>query len=865
MAKNSPQQTANTISLPDLAKNLFARLRSIGFARWYSWFAVMVLAGTTTAWAWLGASLQQSNADQLASSYLFENSHTFNGAEFPGSHSFLFKWPLFWIAKLFHYSDWIFTALTIVSVLAAVLALAFVINRIERRPAMFGTICLALASVLLLVPAQPYAGGLLPLNMAMLTTRNLEYGLYIAALSFFARAGGWRTWRFWISAGLLGLLAASDKLFISISVVGALLALVAYSLRRTWDYVNLASAWLVCSLAGGAISIAALAIVNAAGLTNITATASPYHVVTVGKDLALGVVYLAMGLATNFGANPAYDATIVRRIPGQLYHGIAGIAGPSLIVNFFVLLAGAGAAYYLIRSSWAPRKKRLILDQYSALGLALSWSAIASAVLFVVSSHYYAVDSRYLTIVVFSCFAAMAIYTRTRNWPGKRMYMLGAIFCVSISLGFVSMLQTNNKQSTAIDSVRNRNSLVAQALKNHPVSFLAGDYWRVLPIRQASKNTIKVRPLDDCFTPRRTLSSQAWQSTLKNQRFAYLLSLDSGLSDFPHCKLDQVLRSYGQPNSSILIDGSFAKPKELLLIYEHGPRPSFSSSANRHTSILPIDLADLGSTSCAGPTVMNIVAHQDDDLLFTSPDLLHTIKNKHCVRTIYLTAGDSGGSRYYWLARHQGSEAAYSNMLGVEDSWIEKTVKISDNEFITVASPKSNNSISLIFVNLPDGGLWGNGFGHNGFESLQKLYNGGITSIHTVDGQSIYTSETLVAMLTKLMHVYQPSEIRTQTNNGAQGALPDHSDHINTGAFARLAYAQYETQQFENQIVIPIKFYLGYQIHQLPENVTDGDLQGKEAAFFQYAIFDNAVCRNIEQCNRTSNYGFYLARQYQGQ
>ena len=39
---------------------------------------------------------------------------------------------------------------------------------------------------------------------------------------------------------------------------------------------------------------------------------------------------------------------------------------------------------------------------------------------------------------------------------------------------------------------------------------------------------------------------------------------------------------------------------------------------------------------------MQIVAHEDDDLLFMNPDLEHAIDAGSCVRTIYVTAGDAG-------------------------------------------------------------------------------------------------------------------------------------------------------------------------------------------------------------------------------
>src|SRR4051812_7184638 len=57
---------------------------------------------------------------------------------------------------------------------------------------------------------------------------------------------------------------------------------------------------------------------------------------------------------------------------------------------------------------------------------------------------------------------------------------------------------------------------------------------------------------------------------------------------------------------------------------------------------------------CVQGTLLNIVAHEDDDLLFLSPNLLQDIQTDHCVRTIVVTAGDGGAGTTYWEDREAG-------------------------------------------------------------------------------------------------------------------------------------------------------------------------------------------------------------------
>jgi LmbE family N-acetylglucosaminyl deacetylase len=837
------------------------------FAKSYALLTVLILLGTTLFWSIASANLQLSNADQLVNPYLFQNSAAFHNALFPAAHSFLIKWPIFLLIKVFGSSGTAFTVFTVSTVVATVGGLAFILYRIERRPLFFGTLCLALASALLLVPAQPYAGGLLPVNMAMVATRNLEYLLYLASLVLFIRSPSLKNWRFWLGVGCLGLLIASDRLFLTLGLGGALLALVVYALTHRWKLVSLSVNWLLGTAAAGAVSVIVLGLIQAGKVTHVTGGggAGPYGLAQSAHGVVTGAVYAVMGIFTNFGANPAYDATVVRNIPHQLYSRIFGLGGLSFIINIALLAFGAHAVWSLMRPTLKLNKsKEKLLDTPSKLAATLIWTTLAAIGVFIAANHYYAVDARYLTIALFAVFVAAAVSIRKRKWQPEKIVLAGAIITVGILLGLFAAGRTFSDDKAALSDINERNSLVAQVLARHPVKVLAGDYWRVLPIKYASGNSLNVMPLSGCTQARDVLSSTSWQPNLNKNSFAYLLSFDKSLTDYPQCTLKQVTTAYGRPNASTVISGTLIHPKELLLFYDHGIRLSAPKSAplpQGPATVVPISPDQLPNTSCAGPTVLNIVAHQDDDLLFMNPDTLHDIKAGHCVRTVYVTAGDDGAGKFYWLSREQGSEAAYSNMLGTNDIWIQRIVKLNSHEFVTIANPRDNNKVSLVFMHLPDGNLKGDGFSSSHNESLAKLEGGKINLMHAADDQSTYTSSQLTAALTTFMHIYQPTEIRTQANF-VSSVYPDHSDHLTVGQYTKKAYTDYEKQQYEDLVTVPLQFYIGYPVHQMPANVSDGDLQAKEAAFLAYAKFDGSVCHSSQQCRQTPTYGAYLTRQY---
>ena len=224
--------------------------------------SVLIVFATTLLWSILGAKLQAGNADQLVNADLFKNSATFRNATFPSSHSFLLKWPVFWLIKLFGSTSLDFTVFTVIIVMLTIVALLAVLHRIERRPLIFGTICLALASVLLLVPAQPYAGGILPVNMAMLATRNIEYIVYILSLIIIIRSPRIKSWAFWLAVVCLSLLIASDKLFLVFSIGGAIVALTVYAAARAWKFVSISVNWLALAVISTIVGIIILTLIN---------------------------------------------------------------------------------------------------------------------------------------------------------------------------------------------------------------------------------------------------------------------------------------------------------------------------------------------------------------------------------------------------------------------------------------------------------------------------------------------------------------------------------------------------------------------------------------------------------------------------
>ena len=197
-------------------------------------------------------------------------------------------------------------------------------------------------------------------------------------------------------------------------------------------------------------------------------------------------------------------------------------------------------------------------------------------------------------------------------------------------------------------------------------------------------------------------------------------------------------------------------------------------------------------------------------------------------------------------------KAAYAHLAGVADSWTTSDAGIAGHP-IPVATLDGATQLSLAFMRLPDGYRDGRGGSVYGYQSLQKLYSGAISTITAVNRSSSYTLPELRGTLLALMNSYRPDQISTLDFAGPYGD-GDHSDH-HTVAYLVLAAQQLYT------VPHTITGYQGYPISQRPSNVVDPDLTAKTDAFLAYAQHDSKTCTTALECSDNS-VGKWLSRSY---
>jgi LmbE family N-acetylglucosaminyl deacetylase len=432
-----------------------------------------------------------------------------------------------------------------------------------------------------------------------------------------------------------------------------------------------------------------------------------------------------------------------------------------------------------------------------------------------------------------------------------------AMWLIVLPVGFLWCVQAWHTygEGTSVGSSAHRlYHRAAQLSGRRAIGRVLGEY-RNLASAHSSSDNLAATSHDVCMAPLRFLSGDLQDKPL---RFGPSLDLVTGKNR--DC-ISQVLMSTATLSKQPVVAFTSVTSKSSAASVLPGNTVSSSSNivlaqktaqpASQYTGPLAVP-ALRDKTSCSRGLTLNVVAHQDDDLLFLNPDVQSDISDGHCVRTVYLTAGDAGQRADYWSGREQGAKAAYAAMYGAENVWHDERQLLAGRQ-LSVSYLDNTPQVALVFLRLPDGNLRGEGFAGTTSESLQKLLSGEIASIRSIDTQAVYTKDGLVEQLYAFMSLDLPDQIRTQNPLGVPDG--DHADHAAAGALSELA---------SNKYLLPhaVANYAGYPDKLLDPNLTNDQVDAKQNVFLAYARYDGAVCQSHNECAQTLTYGSYLARLY---
>jgi hypothetical protein len=231
------------------------------------------------------------------------------------------------------------------------------------------------------------------------------------------------------------------------------------------------------------------------------------------------------------------------------------------------------------------------------------------------------------------------------------------------------------------------------------------------------------------------------------------------------------------------------------------------------------------TADCRAGSLITVVAHLDDDLLFVNPGISDKLSAGWCVTTVHLIGGANGANFDYVKLREKGTRLAYARMAGVADDWIESTVDFAGkpvHQMLLRQQPR----VKLLEVRLPGGGVRG------GRVPLGLLWDKG-ESIDTyplnADGSNTIKYDRAALVATVRAMLAPATEIYTL--NPDTVPFIEHPDHIYAARITRIA-----AQGLGRDI--PIGYHVTYPTGGLPKNLAAADTQKKRDDVASYFAID---------------------------
>lgn len=214
------------------------------------------------------------------------------------------------------------------------------------------------------------------------------------------------------------------------------------------------------------------------------------------------------------------------------------------------------------------------------------------------------------------------------------------------------------------------------------------------------------------------------------------------------------------------------------------------------------------------PSLLHIVAHQDDDLYFMNPDLVRSLQEGHAITTVVVTAGEGDGINVdtndpqrraqqpdfigYSTARGCGLRSAYARMATGDRTspWRREPVQLAPGFVVERFTLLARDTVRMYFCQLHMGAPAMGGERTR----VHQLWEGTIRSQatlpvrgSTIDEVQHVSREQLIVGLAALLDEVRPTVARVmdpdpEHDGGKDGfVMSDHADHTSVTQFALAA------------------------------------------------------------------------------
>ncbi|MEU7553906.1 PIG-L family deacetylase [Streptomyces sp. NPDC044571] len=273
--------------------------------------------------------------------------------------------------------------------------------------------------------------------------------------------------------------------------------------------------------------------------------------------------------------------------------------------------------------------------------------------------------------------------------------------------------------------------------------------------------------------------------------------------------------------------------------------------------------AALPASVTAG-SVVQVVAHPDDDLFFMNPDLSRSLTAGTRLTTVYLTSGEADGRNeahgadardpeqpadraHYAEARQNGIRSAYAQMATGDRTspWRRTVIPTAGGGAAELDVLIARPQVSLVWVQLREAR---NPTADNP-DSLRGLWNGRIPALGAqlssgtpVRQDYAYTKDQVIRTIAGLLDRFRPTTIRMQDPTPGRypetGKYTDHQDHMYGARFVQAALASYAAQVADRPR-FSVQNYLGYHNGSLPHALDPQTAETKTGYLRTYAWQDH--------------------------
>ncbi|WP_264201908.1 PIG-L family deacetylase [Streptomyces antimicrobicus] len=278
----------------------------------------------------------------------------------------------------------------------------------------------------------------------------------------------------------------------------------------------------------------------------------------------------------------------------------------------------------------------------------------------------------------------------------------------------------------------------------------------------------------------------------------------------------------------------------------------------------------LGASTTSG-SVLQVVAHPDDDLFFMNPDLSRSILSGTPVTTTFLTSGEADGINQagghlgdpkqpadlarYSEARQNGIRSAYAQMATGDrtSAWKRTAIPTDGGGWAEVDVLVAKPEVNLVWLQMREAGS----IGADRPESMRGLWDGRIpalasqlTSGTPVKQNFTYTKDQVIRTIAGVLERYKPTTIRMQDptpGKFSDGKITDHQDHMYGARFVQAATERYA--QVTDRPHFSVQNYLGYLNGSLPHVLDPTTVETKLNYLKTYAWLDRApYCGSSSGC-----------------